>query len=343
MSKKVYNAIDIAKFVSALLVVCIHTFPFIDINETMNFISVSVIARVAVPFFFIASAFFFFQKIDFKKDYRHVENTTRLTSYLWRLAKIYLIWTIIYLPYTYLLLKGDGIGLTTLLRYIRDFFFTGSYYHLWFLPALISAISIAYVMIFKLGYKKTAMIATSLYVVGMLGNLYADVLLSIPLISKLYQGYVSVFVTTRNGVFFGLVFVVMGAYLAKHEVKPHTNQLSLLAGISMTLYIVECVLLKMNGRIQDLSSMYLMLLPCVFFLFIRLTRIQMNTLPLYKTLRTMSLLIYVSHILFTQACLWFMPEMHSFMLYAISVGSSFLLSYIIYRFSIKYPILKQLY
>ena len=36
MVKKQYAAVDIAKYVSALLVVCIHTFPFIDINEMLN-------------------------------------------------------------------------------------------------------------------------------------------------------------------------------------------------------------------------------------------------------------------------------------------------------------------
>lgn len=343
MNKKVYHAIDIAKFVSALLVVCIHTFPFMDLSETMNFVVVSIVARVAVPFFFIVSAFFFYQKIDFHKDYRHVENTTVLKTYVWRLAKIYLIWTLIYLPYSYLLMRGDGFGLVTFIRYIRDFFFTGSYYHLWFLPALMFSIVASYVLIFKIGFKKAVIISFALYLIGMAGNLYADILLGLPGIATIFAQYVKLFVTTRNGLFFGMIFIVMGAYLAKHPIKAQTNQLSLLTGISIALYIVECLILKMSGRIQDLSSMYLMLVPCVFFLFARLMRIELKPQPLYKTLRILSLLIYVSHILFAQACLWLMPDMHSFMLYSLTVGLSFLLSYVIYRLSLKVPLLKQLY
>ena len=33
---KQYAAVDIAKYVSALLVVAIHTYPFLEISETFN-------------------------------------------------------------------------------------------------------------------------------------------------------------------------------------------------------------------------------------------------------------------------------------------------------------------
>ena len=55
MVKKQYAAVDIAKYVSALLVVCIHTFPFIDINEMLNTYFIQTICRLAVPFFFMIS------------------------------------------------------------------------------------------------------------------------------------------------------------------------------------------------------------------------------------------------------------------------------------------------
>jgi len=34
--KRQYASIDIARYVSALLVVCIHTFPFLEISETFT-------------------------------------------------------------------------------------------------------------------------------------------------------------------------------------------------------------------------------------------------------------------------------------------------------------------
>ena len=59
--KRQYSAIDIARYISALLVVCIHTFPFLEISETFNTYWIHTICRLAVPFFFTTSGFFFFR------------------------------------------------------------------------------------------------------------------------------------------------------------------------------------------------------------------------------------------------------------------------------------------
>ena len=64
MGKKKYGAIDIAKYVSALLVVCIHTFPFYEVSVRLNAYWIQTVCRLAVPFFFVSSGFFFFRKWD---------------------------------------------------------------------------------------------------------------------------------------------------------------------------------------------------------------------------------------------------------------------------------------
>lgn len=343
MKQKTYDAIDIAKLISALLVVSIHTFPFADISENANFVLVSILARLAVPFFFITSAYFFFRKINLHKTWKDSENLGALKHYLYRLFKIYVIWSIIYLPYQLILMKSGGFTFVSVLRYIRDIFFTGSYYHLWFLPALMFAVSAIYFLVLKFGMKKTLGISFVCYLIGMAGNLYPDVLSQIPVISTVFKAYLNVFVTTRNGLFFGMVFVTLGCCATNYHAKLENNQISLYSAISFILLVIECVLLKMNDRIQDLSSMYLMLVPCIYLLFIRLLKVKMKHKPMYHTFRILSLLIYVSHILFAQLFIWFTPEMNSFMFYVLTLGCSFLLSYLIYHLSKQYPILKQLY
>ena len=59
VERKTYYALDVAKFISAFLVVCIHTGPLLDVDATGNFILVQILARLAVPFFFVASGFLF--------------------------------------------------------------------------------------------------------------------------------------------------------------------------------------------------------------------------------------------------------------------------------------------
>lgn len=341
--KKTYDAIDIAKLISALLVVSIHTFPFLDINENANFVLVSIIARLAVPFFFITSGYFFFRKIDFHKKWNDEENIQKWKHYVWRLLKLYIIWSIIYLPYNAVLLYSKGFVWTDIIRYIRDFLFTGSFYHLWFLPALIFAVSMVYFLIFKIGMKKTLLISFILYIIGMLGNIYQPLINMIPGVSSVFHMYMQIFGTTRNGLFFGMIFIALGCYVARYKVVMEANQLSLYTGIGIILLVIECVTLKINGLIQDLSSMYLMLIPCVLFIFIRLLRVKMKHRVMYGTFRVLSLLIYVSHMLFAQVFIWIMPEMNSFLFYVLTIGCSFLFSYLIYHLSKHYTLLKQLY
>lgn len=343
MERKNYDAIDIAKLVSALLVVCIHTFPFADISMNANFVVVSILARLAVPFFFISSAYFFFRKIDFHKSYRDSENKAVLIKYLKRLGKIYLIWSLLYLPYNFILIHQGGFSIVSVIRYLRDVLFTGSYYHLWFLPSLMFSITVSYYTILKFGVKKTMVFSSVCYIIGMMGNLYPNLIEQIPVIGHLFELYETVFVTTRNGLFFGMIFVTLGAYAIRYPNKAEQNQISLYAGMSFVLLVIECLFLKLNGFIYDLSSMYLMLIPCVYFIFIRLLQVNMKPKPMYHTFRILSLLIYVSHILFAQAFLWMMPTMNSFLFYVLTVGCSFLFSYLIYHGSKHYAILKQLY
>ena len=66
--KRQYASIDIARYVSALLVVCIHTFPFLEISETFNTYFIHTVCRLAVPFFFTTSGFFFFRNYDSENE-----------------------------------------------------------------------------------------------------------------------------------------------------------------------------------------------------------------------------------------------------------------------------------
>ena len=101
MERKNYYALDIAKFISAFLVICIHCGPLLDVSETGNFVLVQIIARLAVPFFFVASGFLFFQKIDLQREWNDYENKAKLKHYFGRLFKIYFILTILYIQLNY--------------------------------------------------------------------------------------------------------------------------------------------------------------------------------------------------------------------------------------------------
>ena len=344
VDKKQYYAIDIAKFISALLVICIHTGPLLDINKDANFVLVQIISRIAVPFFFLASGFLLFEKLDIHREWNDYENIRILKQYIARIAKLYILWTILYLPFTYVVLHAqDGIRIDMILRYVRDFFFTGSFYHLWFLPALMLSVVVAYILIMKVRIAKALCIALVLYIIGMFGNVYPTILEQIPVIDLIWKVYEGIFATTRNGLFFGTIFIVIGAYFANQSIYLRRPFVIVGFLLSLVLLFVECYTIKFAGFMSDMASMYIMLIPCVSLLFLWLVRYRLQKKKIYKTMRQMSLLIYVSHIMFVSILLWTVPKANSLVVYGVSVIASIVCSYGILWLSRRIRILKALY
>ena len=58
MNARSYKGIEVFRVAAAFLVVAIHTSPLGSYGLTANFILTRVFARVAVPFFFMATGFF---------------------------------------------------------------------------------------------------------------------------------------------------------------------------------------------------------------------------------------------------------------------------------------------
>lgn len=335
MAKKQYAAIDITKYVSALLVVCIHTYPLIDISETLNTYFLQTVCRIAVPFFFMISGFFLFRKINGTQQDNEV-----LKKYLWRLLKLYLIWTVIYLPYTiYNYLQADT-GILGIASYLRDFILNGSYYHLWFLPALMTGTLIVYYLYKKKGIVFTLKVAFILYVIGYFLNIYAPLWESIPVVDFLFSFFTKTMTTARNGFFFAPMFVGIGLLLAKTKrLSSRLAQTALI--ISFALLVIEVTLYMITGMMRDLSSMYLCLIPCTYFLGNVLLISKLPYKPSYKSLREDSLLIYTVHILFAQPLLMLLPNAH-IVVYFLTVALSQLFATLVVRYQNRMPLLKNL-
>ena len=59
MSKnKSYTGVDYFRLISAYLIIAIHTSPLTSVSATGDFIFTRIVARIAVPFFFMTSGFF---------------------------------------------------------------------------------------------------------------------------------------------------------------------------------------------------------------------------------------------------------------------------------------------
>lgn len=278
---KSYSGIDYFRFIAAFLIIAIHTSPLSSYNETADFALTRIIARVAVPFFFMTSGFFLISRYHFNKD--------KLISFVKKTASIYGISMLVYIP---LNIYNGYFSMNNLLpNIIKDIFFDGTAYHLWYLPASIIGAVIAWLVVKQVGFKKALLIASILYIIGLFGDSYYGLSEGIPVLNKMYSYIFEVSDYTRNGIFFAPVFFVLGGIIADKSIRISFKSSIVGFGVSLMLMFVEGMLLH-SFDLQRHDSMYIFLLPCMYFLFNALTfwKGKRNVL-----LRTSTLVIYIIH------------------------------------------------
>lgn len=267
------NSIDLFKFICSILVFCVHIPLFDgDISPVMHYLNFGIqhyLARIAVPFFFVSSGYFLFRKMTL--DHLDYE---RIKSYCFKILRLYATWNILLV-----------FGGTT---------------QLWYLSATVVAIILLSICFhLRFSFRRIGFIAATLYIIGLLGDSYYGIVSPLTAhrwIDLLFKAYTHVFHTTRNGLFMGFIFILMGASFAHKENLPKPKQ-SLIAFLcSMMLLFAEVFTLEHFDLPVD-HNMYLSLLPAVYFLFSLVLQIDLKDRPIFKRLRTMGLWIYFTHLL----------------------------------------------
>ena len=111
---------------AALLVIAIHTGPLLSLNGEANYLLTDILARIAVPFFFSVSGWFLVPRLL-------REGRAALIPFVKKLLLLYGAAVLLYLPlnlYNHTL-EESGFAL------LRDVLFNGTFYHLWYFPALV--------------------------------------------------------------------------------------------------------------------------------------------------------------------------------------------------------------
>lgn len=292
-----YKGIDIVKFIMALFVVILHTHPLYAVNRTADFLTADVIARAAVPFFFAATGFLLEKQIS----ERHADVRGTVTGYVRKVLGLYCIWTALYLPiilYNKFIVSDETFAYSVF-TLVRDFIFAGSYGQLWYLPAAAVGLLLVFALRKYLGEGKTALLLFVLFLMGLATQSYFGLTLaSIEPDGILWKGMKAVkkvMVTCRNGVFFGGIFIYMGTWTARCEVKMKAWKAAMGLAISTLLFCVEASYLWSIGSVRE-KDMYLLLLPTVFFLLLLALQIQVGWDTIF--LRKMSINIYLVHTAF---------------------------------------------
>jgi len=287
-----YDGIDFFRMIAALLAVAAHTYPLSSVSEDLNYLLIHVFARIVVPFFMMATGYFllprYFGKVCQENRPPDI-NREPLYHSIKKIGLIYLGATLLYLPAS--IYAGFYSGGDVLSIFIRNLAFDGTFYHLWYLPAVILGLLIVYALSLKFSLRLTFGITVVLYLLGLLGDNYFGITADIPLLGTAYENVFNIFSYTRNGLFYAPVFLTMGTLIAKMKrpLPVRTNTTGFIT--FMLLMMVEGSVLK-HFEIPRHTSMYIMLLPCIFFLF-GLLRNHEGRRSLF--MRDTSLWIYILH------------------------------------------------
>lgn len=264
-----YTGIDLFKLIFSFFVVFIHCHPRDDL---VSFVVANGIGRLAVPFFFCAAGFFLAKKTLYAPKELYKKNQK---SFLWRILKMYLIWSAVYLPLMLVALRiGSGFDWATCFKeYLQGLFFTGSYYHLWYLPALCVGGALVSALAKKLDVRVIFLLGLILYVVGIFNEAYSGI--CPPGLSYFYEKiYNPVFERTRNGLFFAPIFFSMGYLFAAKDAKERfgigksnkTKNL-ILTIVFTALVCAEAVLLEQHDIPGGRYGMYITVIPATRYCF----------------------------------------------------------------------------
>jgi len=265
MEKSRNNSIDIFRYICAILVVIIHTEPWFVRNYPVGFVLRDVFARVAVPFFFVVSGYFYSKKVS--------KGVAVLGAFVKNLLVTYAIWSIPYWILNMWVWYNAKESVVYIIgRLVRDFLVFGSFSHFWFFCALIYAAIMFTALRKVMGEKVIWIIAILLYVVGCLGSAYYKFGNEIPVLTDLYN--FSEFTAIRRIFMTGFPFFVLGDIITKIErhcsLKKTDIVVKRLSILVVTLYICEKVFIVwgVKGYTDVVNTIFLYPLVAVVLLWL---------------------------------------------------------------------------
>ena len=195
---------------------------------------------------------------------------------------LYLTWSVLYIP----ILIHDAIRyLPTIQGYLNNLqlstpilmvllvvssplvliitlVYTGVYYHLWYFPAVMLSLLVLGKWKERFPVKNLLILSFVLLLFGATETYYGVLPLTI---QQVITFYYKVFFTTRNFLFFGLFYVVLGYCMGKKKELYSEHCVSKLI-ISMFFLVFEAIILHDFDRLN--SNILLSCIPLTYYLFI---------------------------------------------------------------------------
>ena len=306
--RKQYRAIDIAKFVMAILVVAIHVRPF---TGQTAFVYDDIIARIADPLFFQITAFLFFEKIfaQISGDLRQGMSWCMLGHYMKRILALYTAWFVIYapvvLPRTW---QECGNIRGMLLALLKKNWLSGYYGAMWFMTALLLAMPLVFILTKYLGSRLCLLLSAPWFLLTVARMEYCSITDGWQVAGYFDSAIYGIFGWYGNGLTYGFFFCALGMWIAYKRTlggqKNDSRDFALPSLISFLLLIIESYVIRDKGLGQSFGAMFF-LIPTSYFLLQWLLNVDFWAKPGEKAriwtdqicahMRRLSILIFTIH------------------------------------------------
>ncbi len=275
------GGLDWFRIPAALLVIAIHTGPLASLTETGDFFLTRVLGRVAVPFFLMVTGYFLQDR--WMEGWRGIRGSWNKTALLYAGA------TVLYLPL--MLYKGDFARENVLWEELRDVVFNGTFYHLWYFPALLLGLPLTMALVRALGERRALWAAGVLYLAGVLGDSWYGLTVQVPALKGVYDQLFFLFDYTRNGLFLVPLFLLLGSTLAGRKRRMSPGRAAVGLALAFVLMTLEAFWLRSMDWLRH-DSMYLTLPLVMVCLFALLSGWKVEG---GKGLAQLALALYVIH------------------------------------------------
>lgn len=241
---------------------------------------------LAVPFFFIAAGYFFFNRIESLDGLEQKKGYAK--KYLLKTIKIFLIWSVALLP-SRIILSENSI-LVAIIKWVRVLLFIGDA-QLWYLNALVIGLLLI-LLLQKVGLsdKGIMTLSTILFAVGILVQRQLDIM-EISGYTGVWKVYHLILGSTiKNGFFMGMFYCMIGKILPK------------LCEMRMKMFLMVALFAIYIVGVYYQYSWRIFLLPIVsLFAFWSIMDVQIDLGKSSKWFRSMSTLLFLCHYIFVRA------------------------------------------
>lgn len=276
-------AVDIAKFVFSILIAMLHA--GVDLGPF------SPIYRLAVPCFFLLSAYYLFAKLS--KTDEESQQKRILKNFVLRNLKLLLFWTVVQFPATARSWHwGEPALMMDLLTFMRGLLFGSVFTASWYINATIIGCCAIY-WLSRTMSDRTLLIMGGLAYLGCLAfsNYYGLVKWCLPLRYAL-TAFATVFNSFVTGFPAGILWIVIGKLVAQRRLQFCKFHLWLFLGGVAALFAEKWVINRLGIALRD--DCYLFLIPACYGLTRCLLAAKWSWCSSVR-FRSMSTIIYVTH------------------------------------------------